>query len=136
MLMVLVLQRSGTLAVALSKSIDRKNPLKGAIPALTPGTFVRAAGLANLLVTTLVFIEFSAIALVNRDGRAFQIGLWLIPFVTLVIWGTAAVLCVVALTPRWLWTLGRRLIGPAWSSPSGRSGVWDDWLDNPEPPDS
>jgi hypothetical protein len=120
--------------MAPPKSIDRNKAPNGAIPALTPWTFVRAAGLANLLVATLVFVEFSAIAIVNHDSRAFQMRLWLFPLVTLVIWGTAAVLCVLALTPRWLWTLRRRLIGgPVRSSPSERSGLWDDWLDSPEP---
>ena len=59
-------------------------------------------------------------------------GLWLVPLVTLVIWGTASVMCVVTLTPRWLSTLRRRLIrGPARSSQSQGSGVWDEWLDSP-----
>ena len=107
------------------------------MPALTPWTFVRAASLANLLVATLVFVEFSVIEIVNHDGVAFLLGLLLVPFVTLVIWGTAAALCVLALAPRWLCTLGRRLIrGPARSSPSDRSGVWDNWLDSPDPQDS
>jgi hypothetical protein len=87
---------------------------------------------ANLIVGTLVFVEFSVISLVNRDGKAFQMGLWLVLFVTVVIWGTASVMCVVALTPRWLSMLGRWLIGGAARfSPSDRSGVWDDWLDSP-----
>jgi hypothetical protein len=46
---------------------------------LTPWTFMRAAGLANLLVATLVFAEFSGIALVKHDPKAFQMGLWLVP---------------------------------------------------------
>ena len=69
----------------------------------------------------------SAIALVNHDGEAFQLGLTLIPLVTVVIWGTATVLCALALTPSRLWMLGRRLL------PTRRSGIWDDWLDSPEP---
>ena len=115
------------------KSIDRKNALKGAIPALTPWTFVRAAGAANLIVATLVLIDFSVIALGTHDGRAFQTVLWLVPFVTLVVWGTATVLYVVFLAARLLGTLERRLIRPARSSSSGMSGVWDHWLDSPEP---
>jgi hypothetical protein len=113
--------------MAPQKSIDMKNALNEAIPALTRWTFVRAAGLSNLLVSTAVFVEFSAIALVDHDGRAFLLGLLLIPLMTVVIWGTAAVLCVLALAPRRLWTLGRCLL------PSGKSGLWDDWLDSPEP---
>ena len=105
--------------MAYLKPIDGKYAQKGAIPTLTLGTFVHAASVANLLVATLVFIEFSVMSLVNRDGRDFQMGLWLVPFVTMVIWGTATVMCVVALLPRWLCTLGRRLIGGrARSSPS------------------
>jgi hypothetical protein len=115
------------------KLIDTKNAQMGAIPDVTIGIFVRSAGLANLLVATLVLIEFSAIALVNHDGKAFQLGLSLIPLVTVVIWATAAVLCVGALTPRWLLLLGRRLIRTSRFSPSDRSGVWDDWLDSYEP---
>jgi hypothetical protein len=106
--------------------------LKGEISIVTIGTFARAASVANLIVGMLVFVEFSFMSLVNRDGGDFKMGLWLVPFVTAVIWGTASVMCVVALTPRWLWILGRWLIGgAARSSPSARSGVWDDWLDSP-----
>jgi hypothetical protein len=131
----MALQLSGTSAMSLPKSIDRKKAPSGAMPALTPWTFVRAASLANLLVATLVFVEFSVIEIVNHDGGAFLLGLLLVPFVTLVIWGTAAALCVLALAPRWLCTLGR-LIRPARFSLSDKSGVWDDWLDSPGPQDS
>ena len=48
-------------------------------------TFVRAARVANLLVATVVFLDFSVMSLVNRDGRALQMGLWLVPFLTVVI---------------------------------------------------
>jgi hypothetical protein len=118
--------------MAQHRAIHRKPSLKGEIPIVTIGTIARAAGVANLIVGTLVFVEFSVISLVDRDGRDFKMGLWLVPFVTAVIWGTASVMCVVALTPRWLSMLGRRLIrGPARYSPLDRSGVWDDWLDSP-----
>ncbi len=117
--------------MAHPNSLDRNNAPSGAIPVLKPWTFVRAASLANLLVATLVFVEFSVIAIVNHDGRDFKMGLWLVPFVTLVVWSTAIVIYVVALTQRGLAKLGRRLIqGCAWSSPSDRSPVWDDWLDS------
>jgi hypothetical protein len=43
-------------AIAWQKAVDR------AIPDLTVGVFVRAPGLANLLVATLVFVEFNALA--------------------------------------------------------------------------
>ena len=69
---------------------------------------------------------------------------WLVPFVTLVVWTSAALLYIVPLAARQFGTLGRqlidrfgtlgrRLIERARSSPSGKSGVWDDWLDSPEP---
>jgi hypothetical protein len=109
--------------MAPQKSIDRKNALNAEIPDPTLGIFVRSASVANLLVATLVFIEFSALAIVNHDGKTFQLGLWLVPFVTLVIWGTAAVLFVGASMPKWLWLIGRRLTGTSHCLPSRRSGV-------------
>jgi lysylphosphatidylglycerol synthetase-like protein (DUF2156 family) len=111
-----------------SKSIGRKNAPKDAIPALTPLTFVRAGGLANLLAVTAVFISFLAVALVNRDLRFLAAGVWLFLFVTLVVWGSAAAFCVLALTPKWL----RRMRGTSRSPSSGKSGLWDHWLDSPE----
>jgi hypothetical protein len=119
--------------MAPPKVIDRKNDPKRAIPALTLGIFVRSAGLANLLAATLVFIEFSAVAIVKNDGKTFELGLSAIPLLTFVIWGTAAVLIVVALTSKWLWLLGRRMTSTSRPSEPGRSGVWDHWLDSPEP---
>jgi hypothetical protein len=119
--------------MALSKSIDGKNAVKGAIPAVSPWPFVRAAAVANLIVGTLVFFEAIAFAWSVRDGKVFAFALALIPFVTLVVWGSATVLYVVLLASRRLGTIARRLIGPARSSPSGRFGVWDDWLDMPDP---
>jgi len=118
--------------MAPQKSINRMNALKTAIPAPTLWSFVIAAGVANLLVATLVLVDFSAIALVTHDARSFQTVFWLVPFVTLVVWSSATVFYVVILAARLLGTLGRRLIGPARSSPSGKSGVWDHWLDSPE----
>src|ERR1700728_1719678 len=97
--------------MAPRKSIDRKSAQRDTIPALTPCAFARAAGLANLIVATLVFFEFCAIALFNRDGEAFLLGLSLIPLVTVLIWITATAFCVAALTPSWLSMLGRRLTG-------------------------
>jgi len=118
--------------MAQPKAIDQKSAAKREIPALTIGTFIQAAIVANLIVGTLVFVEFCVMSLVNRDGRDFRMGLWLVTFVILVIWSTASVMCMVTLTPRWISMLGRWLIGePARSSPPARSGVWDDWLDSP-----
>jgi len=117
------------------KPNDKLNALDGAKSDLTPWTFVRAAGLANLVVATLVFVEFSGIALVEHDPKAFQVGLWLVPFVTLVISGAATVLYLRALAPRALRALGRCLEGQSRASLSARSGVWDDWRDSPGPHD-
>ena len=103
------------------KPNDKLDAGNGARSELTPWSFVRAAGRANLLVATLVVAEFSGIALVKHDPKAFQMGLWLVPFVTLVIWVTAAVLCLLAPTPRELRALGRRLVGRHQSSLSASS---------------
>src|SRR5262245_37965143 len=74
---------------------------------LTPWTFVRAAGRANLLVATLVSVELSGIAVVKHDPNTFQLILWAVPLLTLVIWGTAAVLCLTALASRRLGQLSQ-----------------------------
>ena len=128
----LALQLTRTSTMALGKFIDGKKSLDGAMPDVTVRLFVRSASLANLVVATLVFIEFSVMAIINRNGEMFQLGLSLIPLVTIVIWGTTAVIFVGALTPKWLGPLGRRVIGTSRSSISGSSGVWDHWLDSPE----
>ena len=121
--------------MAPPRSNSSEDARKVTTPDVTIGTFARAAGVANLAVASLVFIEFSIIALVNHDGESFHFALWLVPFVTLVIWCSSAVICAAYFTPRWPGILWRRLIGPVTSSPSDRSELWDDWLDNPEPPD-
>jgi hypothetical protein len=118
--------------MAPKKPIDRKNSQHDTIPAVTASTFVRAACLANLLVATLVFVEFCAIALFEHNGESFLLGLSLILMLTAVIWTTAALLGVVTLTPRRLWMLKHRLTGSSRSMRSGKSRVWDDWLDGPE----
>jgi hypothetical protein len=85
---------------------------------------------ANVLVATLVLIEFSAVAIVNHDDTAFAVGLSLIPPATVVIWVTALALFACALTARWLLRRGRLLIATSRSSASARPGVWDHWLDS------
>jgi hypothetical protein len=133
-LMISAIQRSGTSTMAPRKTMEGKTALKGAIPAPSAWLFVRAAIVANLMVATLVFSEFSVMSLVNRDFKDFQMGFWLVPFVTLVVWSSATLFYVMTSTLGWLHTLRRWLIArSARSLPSNKSGVWDDWLDSPEP---
>jgi hypothetical protein len=118
-----------------AKPIDKLDIWDRARPEPTPWTFVRAAGLANLLVATMVVVEFSVIAWVDYDPKAFRFGLWAVPIVTLITWATAAVLHFLESFTEALRALGRRLVGGTRSFPSARRGVWDDWLDRPEPHD-
>ena len=113
-----------------SKSNGKLDNLDGARSDLTFWTAVRTVALANLLVATLVLFGSCGIALVDHDPKTFQLGLWLVPFVTPVVWASAALLYVLEVAPRWLGALGRRLAGRSRSLPA-RSGVWDDWLDSP-----
>ena len=113
------------------KPNDKLNAWDGAKSDVTPWTFVRAAALANLLVGAMVFVEFSVIALVKHESDTFRLALWLVPFVTLVVWVAATVLCLLALAPGALRALGRRLVARCRSSLSAGSGVWDEWLDSP-----
>jgi hypothetical protein len=122
--------------MATPRSKNGKDDLKDADPAATIGELARTAGVANLLVASLVLIEFSALALIDHDVKLFCVGLWLVSYVTLVVWCSAAVIGVAYFTPRWLGMLRRRLMGSVPSSPSDRFRLWDDWLDSPEPPNS
>jgi hypothetical protein len=47
--------------MAQPKAINGKPAPRGKIPTLTIGTFALAASVANLIVGTLVFVEFSVI---------------------------------------------------------------------------
>jgi hypothetical protein len=116
------------------KPNDRLDAGNGAWSDVTLWNFVRAAAVANLLVATLVFVEFSGFALVNHNPEDFRLGLWLIPFVTLVIWGTTTVFYLLTMALWGILALRRRLGRPG-TSLSARSAVWDDWLDRPEPHD-
>jgi hypothetical protein len=117
--------------MAPTKSIDKSNVLKGAIPEPTIWTFVHAAVVASLLVATLLLVVFCAEALGgHRD--ALQLGLLLIPFATLVIWSSATVFYL-AFRAAGLFGMLKRLIGRPRSLLSGKPGIWDDWLDIPEP---
>ena len=111
------------------KSIDKTTTLTGAIPDPTIWTFVHAAVVANLLVATLVLVVFIAMELGDHGG-VLRLGHSLIPFVTLVVWSSATVVYLVVRAIGLLGTL-KRLIGHARSS--AKSGMWDDWLDIPEP---
>ena len=114
--------------MASTKSIEKTNAFKSAIPDSTIWTFVHAAVVASLVVATIVLVVFIALALfVHRSN--LRLGLLLIPFVTLVVWSSASVLYLVVRAGGLLGTL-KRLIRDARSS---RSVIWDDWLDIPEP---
>jgi hypothetical protein len=117
------------------KPINKLNASDRTRSDLTPRTFTRAAGLANLIVAPMVFVELSVMSLVLHDARTFRVGLWLVPFVTLVIWVSAAVLYVLAVARRGLRAPGRRPDGRSRTPLLAGSGVWDDWLDSPEPRD-
>jgi hypothetical protein len=45
-------------------------------------------------------IGFSIMSLVNHDGKTIQLGLWLVLYVTVVVWGSATFFYVEALPPR------------------------------------
>ena len=68
-----------------SKSNGKLDNLDGARSELTFWTSVRTVALANLLVATLMLIEFSAIALVDHDPKALRMGLWFVAIVTLLV---------------------------------------------------
>jgi hypothetical protein len=117
-----------------TKPLGRWCPGKVESPRLTPRTFVRAAGLTNLLIGALCVVEFCALAVAFHDSRTLLLGLVLLSLMTLAIWTTAAALGGLALFPGWLWVSVRRHARRTRSSPLGRSGVWDGWLDGPARP--
>jgi hypothetical protein len=114
-----------------ARPTDKLNARDEAQSALTFRNSVRGAGLASLLLAALVFLEFCGIALVYHDPKAFRFGLLSIPTMILVGWVAAAVGYLLDLAARGLRALGRRLVARSRSSPSARSGVWDEWLDSP-----
>lgn len=130
-LRVLVLRTSGTSRMAPTKSIDKSSALKGAIPDPTIWAFVHAAVVASLVITSILLVVFSAEVLSGHPG-VLQLWLLLIPFATLVVWSSTTVLYLASRAAGLLRTL-KRLIGHARSSPSRKSGMWDDWLDISEP---
>ena len=107
--------------------------LEGARSDLTFWTSVRATALANLLIAAPVLFGSFGIALVDHDPKALRMGLWFGAIVTPVVWASAALLYVLEVAPGWLRALGRWLAARFRSPQSARSGVWDDWLDSPEP---
>jgi hypothetical protein len=115
------------------RSNDQFNTSGGARSDPTFRISVRAAALANLLIAVPVLFGSCGIALVDHDPKALRIGLWFVAIVTPVVWGSAALLYLLEVAPRWLGALGRWLAARFRSPQSARSGVWDDWLDSPEP---
>ena len=117
----------------LPRSNDQFNTSGGARSDLTFWTSLRAAALANLLIAAPVLYGSCGIALVDHDPKALRMGLWFVAIVTPVVWASAALLYVLEMAPRWHQALGQWLAARFRTSPSARSGVWDDWLDSPEP---
>ena len=109
-----------------TKSTAWKNAEIGETPDPTIGTFARAAVIANLLVATLVVVVFSTFALKEHALGALQLLLWLVPFVTVVVWSSASAIYLMFLVAKLFRALARRLV-----SSSGKSMVWDAWLDSP-----
>jgi hypothetical protein len=116
--------------MAPTKSSDKTSALKAAIPDPTIWTFVHAAVVASLVIDTFLLVVFCTEALVGRRGVGPQ-WLALILFATLVVWSSATVFYLVYRAAGLFRTL-KRLIGDARSSPSGKSVIWDDWLDIPQ----
>ena len=115
------------------RSNDQINTSGGARSDLTFWTSLRAAALANLLIAAPVLFGSCGIALVDHDPKALRMGLWFGAIVPPLVWASAALLYVLDEAPGWLRALGRWLAARRRTSPSARSGVWDEWLDSPEP---
>ena len=115
------------------KSNDRFNTSGGARSDPTIRSSVRAAALANLLIAAPVLFGSCGIAIVDHNPKALRMGLWFVAIVTPLVWASAALLYVLDEAPRWHWAVGQWLAARFRSPQSARSGVWDEWLDGPEP---
>jgi hypothetical protein len=115
------------------RSNDNLDASGGARSDPTFRTSLRSAALANLLIAAPVLFGSCGIAMVDHDSKAFWMGLWFGAIVTPLVWASAALLYVLDEAPGWLRAVGRWLAARSRTSPSARSGVWDDWLDGPEP---
>ena len=112
--------------MAPTKSIDWKKIQISAIPELTIGTFARAAVVANLLVVTIVVIVFSIFALKEHALAALHLLLWIVPLMTVAVWCSASAVYFMFLVAKLSDALAQWLFFS-----SGRSMLWDDWLDSP-----
>jgi hypothetical protein len=117
----------------LPGSTDQFNASGGARSDSTFRTSLRAAVLANLLIAAPVLFGSCGIALVDHNPKALRMGLWFSAIVTPLVWASAALLYVQEEAPGWLRALERWLAARFRPPQSARSGVWDDWLDGPEP---
>jgi hypothetical protein len=95
-------------------------------------TFVRAAAFANLIVGTMVFVEFGILPILDHQLNTFWLGLMLALLSTVVVWCAGALICVIVLAPSRLLRLWRTIRVPNRFTQSGSSTVWDDWLDGPK----
>jgi hypothetical protein len=99
---------------------------------MTPGMFVWTTTQATVLFATVLVVTSIVFSLLDNDDEMFQTMFWLVPVLTLFVWGVATVMYFVELIPKWLWILGLRLReGRARPLPSGKLAVGDDWLDSP-----
>lgn len=116
----------------LTKPINKSNAPTVAVPEPTIWTFVQAATAASLIVSTLILVVFCFMALGDHQRGVLLLGLSLVPFATLVVWSTTAVFYLGVRAAGLLGKL-KLPVKHVRSSPSGNSGVWDDWLDIPDP---
>jgi hypothetical protein len=98
---------------------------------LGPGTFVRAAYLAQVITTAAVALALVPFAVTSRPTAALMLCFTLAFGLTPVIWMTAAVLGAIVLLPRWLWMNGRNRVLPTRFVKVAHGNLWDDWLDGP-----
>jgi hypothetical protein len=116
----------------LTKPINKSNASTVAVPEPTMRTYVHAAVVASLIVTIFILVDLCFMALSDHQRGFLLLELLLVPYATLVVWSTATVFYLGVRVAGLLGKL-KRPVKHVRSSPSGNSGVWDDWLDIPDP---
>ena len=91
--------------------------------------FIRWAALLTLWVTALAVL-IAAIK-VDPDVWVLVAGLWFL--IVLAVWfGILTVGCMIMI-PVWIWRLTKRLARTGAEVTMPHGGLWDQWLDGPEP---